>query len=189
MGQKDLSQKELLQYPDVFADVVNSLFFNGKNVVSEGDLYPAETESIYLQDNGILHNQLNDVSKYQHKEGHISAQYIVENQTKIDSRIILRKIGYLGAIYRRMYDQEKVYPVFLIVLYWGKRRWKGGRTLKELLKRQGNVSNELSFADDFKVDVFEMSFLPKEIRARFTSDLRIAVDYLAEGEIINQHGK
>ncbi len=38
MGQKDIIQKTLESYNDVFADIVNVLVFNGKNIVKESDL-------------------------------------------------------------------------------------------------------------------------------------------------------
>ena len=39
----------------------------------------------------------------------------------------------------------------------------------------------LSYIDDLKLHIFEMRKLPKEIRNLFQSDMRIVVDYLAEG--------
>ena len=36
--------------------------------------------------------------------------------------------------------------------------------------------------DDLKLHVFELRNLPEEVRRRFQSDMRIVVDYLAEGK-------
>ena len=38
MGQKDIAEKTLEAYNDVFADIVNVLLFNGKQTVKEKDL-------------------------------------------------------------------------------------------------------------------------------------------------------
>ena len=38
MGQKDIAEKTLEAYNDVFADIVNVLIFNGKRTVKEKDL-------------------------------------------------------------------------------------------------------------------------------------------------------
>ena len=38
MGQKDIAEKVLESYNDVFADIVNGLVFKGKKVVKEYDL-------------------------------------------------------------------------------------------------------------------------------------------------------
>lgn len=37
------------------------------------------------------------------------------------------------------------------------------------------------YVDDIKVHIWEMRYLPEEIRKRFRSDMRIVLDYLAEG--------
>jgi hypothetical protein len=38
MAEKDIAEKILLSYPDVFADIVNGLLFEGRPVVSESAL-------------------------------------------------------------------------------------------------------------------------------------------------------
>ena len=45
MAEKDKVQKTLESYNDVFADIVNVLLFNGKQVVNENDLTDAQTFS------------------------------------------------------------------------------------------------------------------------------------------------
>lgn len=104
MGQKDLAAKQFECSPEVFADIVNALIFEGEQVVLPGDLQPAPTESLYPAVNGILHNQYNDVSKYEMKNGRIAIQYTLENQSRPDYKILLRKAGYEGAIYRQQYN-------------------------------------------------------------------------------------
>ena len=47
MGQKDLTQKNLEQYPDVFADIINALLYNGKQMILSTSLQPAPTETFY----------------------------------------------------------------------------------------------------------------------------------------------
>lgn len=67
MGQKDLTQKNLEYYPDVFADTVNALLYGGKQVLSPNDLQPAPTETLYPGQAKSLRNQFHDVSKYEIK--------------------------------------------------------------------------------------------------------------------------
>ena len=38
MGQKDYTQRDFLEYNDVFADILNTLIFDGKKIVSEKEL-------------------------------------------------------------------------------------------------------------------------------------------------------
>ncbi|MBR1855203.1 MAG: Rpn family recombination-promoting nuclease/putative transposase [Lachnospiraceae bacterium] len=131
MGQKDLSQKNLEMYPDVFADMVNALYYKGQCTVREEELKPAPTESLYSTGRQHLKNQFQDVSMYLIKGGQIKMCYMLENQMKTESKMVLRKAGYEGAIYRRQFDEKEVYPVAGLVLYWGKGHWRAPRSLKD----------------------------------------------------------
>lgn len=42
MGQKDITEKLLADYDDVFADIVNGLLFQGKAVIRPDDLMMAQ---------------------------------------------------------------------------------------------------------------------------------------------------
>lgn len=97
MGQKDLTQKNLEYYPDVFADIVNALLYEGKAVLAGADLQPAPTETLYAGQKETLRNQFHDVSKYEMKNGRIKVQYTLENESCCNKKMILRKAGYEGA--------------------------------------------------------------------------------------------
>ena len=99
MGQKDLTEKNLQYYPDVFADILNALLYAGKQMISAGELQPAPTETMYYSQQGGLRNQFHDVSKFVSRQGHILAQYTLENETKASRKMIFRRLGYEGAVY------------------------------------------------------------------------------------------
>ena len=103
MGQKDLTEKNLEFYPDVFADIVNALLYHGEQVVCVADLQAAPTETLYTGKNTRLRNQFHDVSKYEMCDGKIKVQYALENETSMKRKTILRKAGYEGAVYREQY--------------------------------------------------------------------------------------
>ena len=44
---KDLVEKDFVAFPDVAADVINALLFEGKPLVNAGDLLSAPTETLY----------------------------------------------------------------------------------------------------------------------------------------------
>lgn len=94
MGQKDLSQKNLEQYPDVFADIVNALLYKGKQIILPESLQSAPTETFYPGIETDLHNQFHDVSQYVMENGRIKMQYTLENESKTDSKMILRQISH-----------------------------------------------------------------------------------------------
>lgn len=91
MGQKDLAEKNLEFYPDVFADIVNALLYDGKPVVNALTLHPAPTETLYHSKTGRIRNQFHDVSKYLMQNGSIKMPYTLENETRVKYRMVLRK--------------------------------------------------------------------------------------------------
>ena len=60
MGQKDIVEKNLEDYNDVFADIVNALVFKGKQAVRPRDLMPVKVRSQYKADEGKLHEEERD---------------------------------------------------------------------------------------------------------------------------------
>ncbi len=64
MGQKDIVEKTLESYNDVFADIVNVLLFKGKKLIKEDKLEEATPVSFYKADSGKLHEESRDIAKY-----------------------------------------------------------------------------------------------------------------------------
>ena len=62
MGEKDITEKILESYNDVFADILNGLLFNGKQVVDPNDLEDQNPHSFYKAD-GKFHELVRDVAK------------------------------------------------------------------------------------------------------------------------------
>ena len=180
--KNDLVTKNFESFPDIAADIINALLHEGKNVVSKEHLMPAPTESIYMDEKNKLRNQLQDVTKYEVICGQTRAQYMFANQTASDTKIVLRKAGYTGGGYREQYEGKvtDTYPIIEMILYWGREHWMKRPGIHELCC--GKVPEELwKYVDDIKVHIWEMRYLPQEIRERFHSDMRIVLDYLAEG--------
>lgn len=182
MGQKDLSEKNLEFFPDVFADTVNALLYEGEPVVDPNTLKPAPTETLYYSQNNKLRNQFQDVSKYQMQGNSIHLQYTLENETKANRKMLFRRIGYEGAAYREQWDRKETFPFIGLVLYWGEREWRPPRSIAEFFHNRKIPLETWTYINDFHMHVYEMARLPKHIRDRFQSDMRFVVDILAEGE-------
>lgn len=182
MGQKDLAAKQFEGSPEVFADIINAFIFEGEQVILPKDLQSAPTESLYPAAQGMLHNQYNDVSKYEMRNGRIVLQYTLENQSKPDYRILLREAGYEGAIYRQQYDGKDTYPAITLVLYWGETAWNASLDLLRFFRRKKIHRKAKRYINNVCLHMYSMKCLPLEIRQRFLSDMRVVVDYLAEGE-------
>ncbi|MBP5157129.1 MAG: hypothetical protein ILP18_04565 [Treponema sp.] len=70
MGGKDIAEKALEEYDDVFSDIVNVLLFGGEQLVKEDELTEAAPLSVYKDDGGKLREQERDISKFW-KDGRI----------------------------------------------------------------------------------------------------------------------
>ena len=97
--ERDMTEKHLEGYNDVFADVVNVLLFGGERRVNPEDLKDTRARTFYKAD-GKLHEQERDVSKLWVSEGAVISLIGFENQTEADWDMALRVLGYEGADYR-----------------------------------------------------------------------------------------
>ena len=184
MAEKDKVQRTLESYNDVFADIMNVLLFDGREVVREDELTDAQPFSYYKMDGKKVHGQERDVAKFW-KNGEIRLSLIgLENQIKTDKAMPLRVIGYDGAAYRSQLNLDKkkntdkgenegkkiYFPVISLVLYFGtKRHWNKNRSLKEVI----TVPDKLEkFVSDYKINVFELAWLSDQQIQAFKSDFR-----------------
>ena len=62
--QKDITEKILLDYNEIFSDIINVLLFDGENVVAPETLENATPVSQYKADDSKVHEQERDVAKY-----------------------------------------------------------------------------------------------------------------------------
>ena len=178
MAEKDITEKLLEDYNDVFADIVNGLLFNGKPVIEENSLVNATPRSMYKIDNKV-HEQERDTAKYWQKQNHsvnIRLALIgIENQTTYYDKMPVRILGYDGASYRAQLNSSlnRLYPVLTLVLYFGKERWKN-RRLSDIIDLSGMFQ---PYLNDYKINVFEIAYLTEEQLTYFHSDFRIVADY------------
>ena len=179
MNGKDITQKMLERYNDVFADIVNVLLFNGKKIVDEDALIDTPVDSALKLD-GEIHSQYRDVAKYWKNSQINIALFGLENQTVPDKLMPMRVIGYDGAEYKKQVLEEnrykKKYPVITLVLYMGyDRNWKYSNSLLDLLEVDENLK---PYVSDYKINIFEIAFLDREKINLFKSDFRMLADYL-----------
>ena len=96
MAEKDMIEKTLEGYNDVFADIVNGLLFGGEPLIDEKSLVDAAPASMYKID-GDVHEEERDVAKYWVNQGEKVNVRIsllaMENQTKYDPDMPLRVMG------------------------------------------------------------------------------------------------
>lgn len=181
MGKKDSTQKRLEDYNDVFADIINVLIFDGKEVVKENELETTHAKDTYTAEEQEIHEIERDVAKkWRNADMHI-AMLGLENQTATDDDMPLRVICYDGASYRSQLNKDqptKHFPVITLVLYMGtEKKWEKPLTLTDCF----NVDNKLAdFISDYKINVINLAWLEEEKIQKFKSDFKNFVEYLRD---------
>ena len=179
MQEKDITQKMLERHNDVFSDIVNVLLFGGKKVVAEETLFDSVTDSVLKIDKRVR-IQDRDVAKYW-KDSQINiALFGLENQTTPNKLMPLRVISYDGTEYGKQSRTENIdkkkYPVISLVLYLGfEQKWLYPKNLLGII----DVDEKLKpYVNDYKINLFEIAYLDREIIDSFKSDFWILADYL-----------
>lgn len=190
MGEKDISEKVLEAYNDVFCDIVNVLLFDGDEVLHPESLEDALPRSTYKVD-GKLHEMERDVAKYC-REGNIRISCIgLENQTISDKDMPLRVIGYDGIAYRDQLNKKNRskesgelvpdpnrFPVVTLVLYFGyEKRWDKPVNLLNCFEIPDRFQ---PYVNDYRINLYEIAWLPDETIRKFKSDFRIVADYFSQ---------
>ena len=178
MGVKDIEEKQLEDYNDVFADIVNVIMFGGKQVVKEDELENAKDKTRFKDVEGKVTEQERDVAKWWKKCKVRIALIGLENQTKIDKNICFRLYGYDGAAYKSQYEEAIKYPVITLVLYFGyKERWNGTKSLCDSMEVPEPLSG---FVNDYRMNLVELAWQTDEQVEMYKSDFKIVVDYLVQ---------
>lgn len=204
MGEKDIAEKVLEDYNDVFADIVNVLLFQGEQIVRPEQLEDKTLRSSYKAD-GKLREIVRDVGKNWNQDTIRIACLGIENQTDSDADMPLRAISYDGAEYRAQLIRDissqdggdgdiistkkrrdiKRYPVVTLVLYFGyEKPWSSSKSLLDRL----TVSDALKpYVQDYRINVFEIAYLTPEQVKLFQSDFRIVADYFVQKRLNHEY--
>lgn len=184
MGVKDVEEKQLEDYNDVFADIVNVNLFGGRQVIKARELINTKDKSRFKSTDGVITEQERDVAKWWKKHRIKITLIGLENQTKVDPEICFRLYGYDGAAYKSQYGEKKKYPVITLVLHFGAARWSKPKSLLESL----DISDELKpYVNDYKINLVEIAWQSSEQVALYRSDFKIVADYFVQKR--KKHGR
>ena len=181
MAEKDITEKILLSYEDVFADIVNALLFKGERIIQMEDLVDQAPRAAYKAD-GKVREMERDVAKRWLKKDIRIACIGFENESKADSDMVLRVYGYDGAEYRTQLLKENLsnprYPVVTLVLYFGyEKHWDAPIWLHEAV----NIPEIFKpYVSDIRINVFEIAYLTDEQLGSFHSDFKVVADYFVQ---------
>lgn len=119
MGTKDLTEKTLENYNDVFADIFNVIVFEGEQRIQPMALQQNMVRSQYRSADDRLHEMERDISKVWKEQDVALSIYGIENQTRIEKYMSLRVMGYDGASYReQLLSKSKPLPVVTLFIFW-----------------------------------------------------------------------
>lgn len=151
--------KEFFSKPEHFADVINAVFFDGKEVICPEMLEEADTDvssTIRLKGKTISLERFRDVVK----KTMFGCEYViigVENQMKTHYGMPLRTMIYDALNYLKQCEElkekhkkekkkgtsaeflsdlekgERLKPVFTLVIYYGDEEWDGPLSLKDMV--------------------------------------------------------
>ena len=205
MGEKDILEKKLLAFNDVFAEFLNGVMFDGKEVVKEDELTDVQSWSQYKRDDGRYRYQDRDVAKLWKKKGVIVSLIGIENQDIPDEDMIFRVLSYDGASYRTQLSDkyrrkrkakkkqhaqskglvkttenvtEEIYPVITFVIYYGEEEWKHETTLRKRLKMEDEITK---YVGDYHINLIDLKKLSEDDINKFKKDFKVIADYIANG--------
>ena len=198
MGEKDILEKKLLMFNDVFADFVNGIMFDGKDVVKEDELVDLSGWSHYKGDDSKHRFQDRDVVKLWKKENVVISLIGIENQDIPDEDIVFRVISYDGASYRtQLVEKERrkrkkkvdkvaeksaekldIFPVITFVIYYGEEEWRHETTLHKRL----NLGSALKhYVSDYSINLIDLKKLSEDDINKFKKDFKLIADYMVKG--------
>ena len=99
--KKDIAQKLLEEYPEVFADIINVTLFDGEEILDPKNLTQIPTEAFVRNLDGSLRQGNRDVVMADTKNGRYCLVCGEENQTDRDNTMPQRVMGYDFAVYEK----------------------------------------------------------------------------------------
>jgi len=194
LGEKDILEKKLLMFNDVFADFVNGIMFDGKDIVKEDELVDLSGWSHYKGDDSKHRFQDRDVVKLWKKENVVISLIGIENQDIPDKNMVFRVLSYDGASYRtQLVEKERrkrkknagidgelqdIFPVITFVIYYGEEEWRHETTLHKRL----NLDSELKhYVSDYSINLIDLKKLSEDDINKFKKDFKLIADYMVKG--------
>ena len=204
MGAKDLAEKNLLQYKDVFSDIVNVNLFGGRCYVSAKELSrePGELIMKTVSDKNLRQLQMDVPMKC--KKNNRNFFLCLENQSDKNNIMPVRDMGYQHAKYmeqikevkesnrktgnypnpmtKELNDSQKLSPVITLVLNYSQKEWEKPRCLNDMLKFPEDMKCELEpWIPSYSVCVINLASQSETTIRQYQSDFKYIVRYLSCG--------
>ena len=203
---KDLTEKNLVEAPEVFADISNVNLYDGEQVIQPEDLELLPQEMHYKDSEGKPAKVMADVRMRWRKNGTIIALIQMENQSEINNIMPVRDLGYIFNNYneqikehkrvnersgrnfyaRELADDDRLQPVITFVIYYGKEEWTRPLSILDMLDLEEEEKKKLQpFLLNHKIHLISLSNLDENEIEKYKSDFWHVIKFLT----LRGHGK
>ena len=189
VGQKDILLKDYFT-PDIFADAINAILYDGKSVVTPERMRTIDIETQRVEDengNVAADTRLRDSAKVVEVDDAIYCLFAIEHQSVEDYTMPLRIMEYDVREYLRQVKSNKgvqvrIKPIITIVMYWKADKWNQPVSVKDMFDRntvRWLEDNGLGgYIQDYRMHLFEPGAVKEEDLEKFKTELKDVIAYV-----------
>ena len=189
VGQKDILLKDYFT-PDIFADAINAILYDGKSVVTPERMRTIDIETQRVEDengNVTADTRLRDSAKVVEVDDAIYCLFAIEHQSVEDYTMPLRIMEYDVREYLRQVKSNKgvqvrIKPIITIVMYWKADKWNQPVSVKDMFDK--NMVRWLEYnglggyIQDYRMHLFEPGTVKEEDLEKFKTELKDVIAYV-----------
>ena len=189
VGHKDILLKDYFT-PDIFADAINAILYDGKSVVTPERMRTIDIETQRVEDengNVTADTRLRDSAKVVEVDDAIYCLFAIEHQSVEDYTMPLRIMEYDVREYLRQVKSNKgvqvrIKPIITIVMYWKADKWNQPVSVKDMFDKntvRWLEDNGLGgYIQDYKMHLFEPGAVKEEDLEKFKTELKDVIAYV-----------
>ena len=189
VGQKDILLKDYFT-PDIFADAINAILYDGKSVVTPEKMRTIDIETQRVEDengNVTADTRLRDSAKIVEVDDAIYCLFAIEHQSVEDYTMPLRIMEYDVREYLRQVKSNKgvqvrIKPIITIVMYWKADKWNQPLSVKDMFDKntvRWLEDNGLGgYIQDYRMHLFEPGAVKEENLEKFKTELKDVIAYV-----------
>jgi len=193
MGDKDITQKNILKFRDIAAGVVNGALYHGDEVVKEEELESKSSWGAEKKPDGDLSKDERMFSEREgdrlyrwDKNGNPTALFNIENQMSQEGfYMVYRAERYMldGKTDFADNNNHRGIPAISIIVNWNEEPWRG--PTDEFTEYENHIP-DFDLVKDFvgnnRVYILNMRNMPVWQRRYFRNDLRFIVEALSSDD-------
>jgi hypothetical protein len=184
---KDILLKDYFT-PDVFADAINAILYDGKSVVTPEKMraIDIETQRVEEKDGDIKADvRFRDLAKVVEVDDAIYCLFAIEHQSVEDYTMPLRIMEYDVREYLRQVKSNKgvqvqIKPIITIVMYWKADKWNQPLSVKDMFDKntvKWLEENGLGgYIQDYRMHLFEPC--AEDNLDKFKTELKDVIAYV-----------